>query len=86
VSRPRPPKKPLQRKQRISNTSTINTVGGASRKRSRLAGTPYQTVFNLSYKKGSAQEFNRAPISCGFLKGDEFYLRGAFLFDFKTGF
>src|SRR5258708_132095 len=26
-------------------------------------------------KKGSAQEFDRAPISCGFLKGYEFYLR-----------
>jgi len=26
-------------------------------------------------KKGSAQEFDRAPISCGFLKGHEFYLR-----------
>jgi hypothetical protein len=27
-------------------------------------------------KCGSAQESDRAPISCGFLKGDEFYLRG----------
>ena len=25
---------------------------------------------------GSAQEFDRAPISCGFLKGYEFYLGG----------
>jgi hypothetical protein len=27
------------------------------------------------YLLGSAQEFDTAPISCGFLKGYEFYLR-----------
>jgi|SRR2546422_7112857 len=40
-----------------------------------LPASRLSTVWDIK-KMGSAQEFDRAPISCGFLKGYEFYLGG----------